>query len=260
MTKGDLDGKIAAITGAGSGIGKATALMFLAEGARVVAADLYDDRLGQLKKDVGSQGFDASRLVTISGDASNYAFAGSVVASAVERFGRLDVLVNNAGGSMGFGGTAFIDLQKEKWDLTLANNLYTTLNCTQHALRYMIPQRSGNIVNLGSTQGLGDSNVGGDLFAVYAAAKAGIIEFTKAIAREVAQYKIRVNCVSPGLIKTGFFEKVTPEFINGMVSKTPWKRWGEPEEIARVILFYVSDESDYITGQNICVSGGQVMH
>lgn len=260
MTKGDLDGKIAAITGAGSGIGKATTLMFLAEGARVVAADLYDDRLGQLKKDVGSQGFDASRLVTISGDASNYTFAGSVVASAVKRFGRLDILVNNAGGSMGFGGTAFIDLQKEKWDITLANNLYTTLNCTQHALRCMIPQRSGNIVNLGSTQGLGDSNVGGDLFAVYAAAKAGIIEFTKAIAREVAQYKIRVNCVSPGLIRTGFFEKVTPEFINGMVSKTPWKRWGEPEEIARVILFYVSDESDYITGQNICVSGGQVMH
>jgi NAD(P)-dependent dehydrogenase (short-subunit alcohol dehydrogenase family) len=124
----------------------------------------------------------------------------------------------------------------------------------------MIPRKSGNIVNLGSTQGLGDSNVGGDLFAVYAAAKAGIIEFTRAIAREVAPYKIRVNCVSPGLIKTGFFQKVSPEFIDAAVKKTPWKRWGEPDEIARVILFYVSDESDYITGQNICVSGGQVMH
>jgi len=76
----------------------------------------------------------------------------------------------------------------------------------------------------------------------------------------VAPYKIRVNCVSPGLIKTGFFQKVSPEFIDAMVTKTPWKRWGEPNEIARVILFYVSDESDYITGQNICVSGGQVMH
>jgi NAD(P)-dependent dehydrogenase (short-subunit alcohol dehydrogenase family) len=260
MAKAVLDGKVAVITGAGSGIGKATTLMFLAEGACVAAADLYTDRLTMLVKEAASKGHDTSRLLTFPGNASEYAFAESLIASAVERLGKLDILVNNAGGSMGFGGTPFVDLAKEKWDLTLANNLYTTLNCTQHALRYMIPKRSGNIVNLGSTQGLGDSNVGGDLFAVYAAAKAGIIEFTKAIAREVAQYRIRVNCVSPGLIKTGFFEKVSPDFIEGMVSKTPWKRWGEPEEIARVILFYVSDESDYITGQNICVSGGQVMH
>lgn len=132
---------------------------------------------------------------------------------------------------MGFGGTAFVNLGQEKWEMTLANNLYTTLNCTQHALKHMIPRKSGNIVNLGSTQGLGDSNVGGDLFAVYAAAKAGIIEFTKAIAREVAPYKIRVNCVSPGLIKTGFFQKVSPEFIDVMVTKTPWKRWANPTRL-----------------------------
>jgi len=260
MGNGTLAGKAAVITGAGSGIGKATTLMFLAEGATVAGADLYGDRLAQLRVDAETRGFEPSRLLTLAGDVSDYEFAGSLVKSAVEQFGKLDVLVNNAGGSMGFGGTDFVDLDRQKWDLTLANNLYSALNCTQHALRHMIPRGSGNIVNLGSTQGLGDSNVGGDLFAVYAAAKAGIIAFTKAIAREVAPYKIRVNCVSPGLIKTGFFQKVTPEFIDAAVKKTPWKRWGEPDEIARVILFYVSDESDYITGQNICVSGGQVMH
>lgn len=260
MSNGKLAGRTAVITGAGSGIGKSTALMFLAEGASVVVGDLYHDRLENLKEEVASLDMDPSRILIMSGDAGKYEFAGEMVEAAVKRFGRIDILVNNAGGSMGFGGTAFVDLERTKWDVTLANNLYTTLNCTQHALRHMIPQASGNIVNLGSTQGLGDSNVGGDLFAVYAAAKAGVIEFTKAIAREVAQYKIRVNCVSPGLIRTGFFQKVTPEFIEAAVKKTPWKRWGEPEEIARVILFYVSDESDYITGQNICVSGGQVMH
>ncbi len=259
MSNEKLAGRTAIITGAGSGIGKATVLTFLAEGANVASADLYEDRLTQLRAEVEGRGIDSSRILTITGDASKYDFAGALVDGAVKRFGRLDVLVNNAGGSMGFGGTAFVDLERSKWDLTLANNLYTALNCTQHALRYMIPQKSGNIVNLGSTQGLGDSNVGGDLFAVYAAAKAGIIQFTKAIAREVAPNKIRVNCVSPGLIRTRFFQKVTPEFIEAAVKKTPWKRWGEPEEISRVILFLVSDESDYITGQNICVSGGQVM-
>jgi NAD(P)-dependent dehydrogenase (short-subunit alcohol dehydrogenase family) len=260
MGNGSLTGKTAVITGTGSGIGRATALMFLAEGANVAGADLYADRLDQLRAEVDARGLDGAKLETIPGDASDYDFAGTLVSAAVKQFGKLDILVNNAGGSMGFGGTAFVDLEREKWDLTLATNLYTALNCTQHALKQMIPQRSGNIVNLGSTQGLGDSNVGGDLFAVYAAAKAGIIEFTKAIAREVAPYRIRVNCVSPGLIKTGFFQKVSPEFIDATVKKTPWKRWGEPDEIARVILFYVSDESDYITGQNICISGGQVMH
>lgn len=259
MSNGKLTGRTAVVTGAGSGIGKATTLMFLAEGANVVGADLYEDRLERLREDAAAIDIDTSRVLGMPGDASNYDFARVLIDGAVKRFGRLDVLVNNAGGSMGFGGTVFVDLERSKWDLTLANNLYTALNCTQHALRHMIPQRSGNIVNLGSTQGLGDSNVGGDLFAVYAAAKAGIIAFTKAIAREAAPYKIRVNCVSPGLIKTGFFQKVTPEFIETAVQRTPWKRWGEPEEIARVILFYVSDESDYITGQNICVSGGQVM-
>jgi 3-oxoacyl-[acyl-carrier protein] reductase len=260
MGNGTLAGRTAVITGAGSGIGRATTLMFLAEGASVAGADLYEDRLVQLKEDAKARGIEDSRLLTIPGDASRYDFAGALIEGAIKQFGKLDILVNNAGGSMGFGGTAFVDLEREKWDLTLANNLYTALNCTQHALRHMIPRKSGNIVNLGSTQGLGDSNVGGDLFAVYAAAKAGIIEFTKAIAREAAPCKIRVNCVSPGLIKTGFFQKVSPEFIDAAVKKTPWKRWGEPDEIARVILFYVSDESDYITGQNICVSGGQVMH
>jgi 2-hydroxycyclohexanecarboxyl-CoA dehydrogenase len=260
MGNGTLQGKTAVITGAGSGIGRATALMFLAGGASVAGADLYEDRLVQLRADARARGVEDSRLLTVPGDASKYDFAGSLIENTVRQFGKLDILVNNAGGSMGFGGTPFVDLEREKWDLTLANNLYTALNCTQHALRHMIPRKSGNIVNLGSTQGLGDSNVGGDLFAVYAAAKAGIIEFTKAIAREVAPYRIRVNCVSPGLIKTGFFQKVTPEFIDAAVKKTPWKRWGEPDEIARVIAFYVSDESDYITGQNICVSGGQVMH
>lgn len=260
MESAALEGKVAVVTGGGSGIGRATALALLDQGAAVAVGDLYADRLERLRGEVEARPTGAGKLLTIQGDVSVYETAGSLIESTVDRFGKLDILVNNAGGSMGFGGIPFADLDREKWDLTLQTNLYTALNCTQHALKHMIPQRSGNIVNLGSTQGLGDSNVGGDLFAVYAAAKAGIIEFTKAIAREVAQYRIRVNCVSPGLIRTGFFQKVSPEFIEGMVKKTPWKRWGEPEEIARVILFYVSDASDYITGQNICVSGGQVMH
>ncbi len=260
MNSGVLSGKVAVITGMGSGIGKGTALKFLAEGARIAGADLYEDRLAQFEEDAASLGLDSSKLLTITGDASDYEFAGSLMDEAVEKFGKLDILMNNAGGSAGFGGTPFSDLDRKAWDITIDTNLYTTFSCTKNALRYMIPQKSGNIINLGSTQGLGDSNVGGDLFAVYAAAKAGVIAFTKAIAREVAQYKIRVNCISPGLIRTGFFQKITPEFIEASLNKTPWKRIGEPEDIARTALFLVSDDSDFITGQNICVSGGLVMH
>jgi len=160
MDNETLKGKMVVITGAGSGIGKATTLMFLAEGASVAGADLYGDRLVQLRDEARALGVEDSRLITVAGDASRYEFAGSLVEGAIREFGKLDVLVNNAGGSMGFGGTAFVNLGQEKWEMTLANNLYTTLNCTQHALKHMIPRKSGNIVNLGSTQGLGDSNVG----------------------------------------------------------------------------------------------------
>jgi NAD(P)-dependent dehydrogenase (short-subunit alcohol dehydrogenase family) len=254
-----LSGRTVAITGIGSGIGKSIALRFLTEGAKLAGVDLYEERLDQFRKDAESLGLDPSRVLTIAGDASDFEFAGTLIDRAVERFGRLDIFINNAGGSMGFGGTAFNDLDRKAWDLTIDTNLYTTLNCTKHALRYMIPQKSGNIVNLSSVQGLGDSNIGGDRFAVYAAAKAGVIAFTRAIAREVAQYRIRVNCISPGLVRTGFLQKTTSEFIEATLKKTPWGRMGEPEDIARTALFLVSDDSDFITGQNICVSGGLVM-
>ena len=128
-----LSGRTVAITGIGSGIGKSTALRFLAEGARLVGADLYEERLTQFREDAESLGLDPSMILTMTGDASDYGFAGTLIDRAVERFGKLDILMNNAGGSMGFGGTTFNELDRNAWDLTIETNLYTTLNCTKHA-------------------------------------------------------------------------------------------------------------------------------
>jgi 3-oxoacyl-[acyl-carrier protein] reductase len=255
-----LTGKAAIITGGGSGIGRAIAQKYLKAGATISLADLYQDRLASFQDDVKKDGVDESRILTLSGDASNYDFAADLIRETKKKFGRIDILVNNAGGSYGVGGVDFVKMEEKAWDITINGNLYSMLNCVKHALPVMIEQRSGRIINLGSTTGMGDSVDGGDGLSVYAACKAGVIAFTKAVAREVGRYGINVNAISPGIVRTRVFERLSREYIDGLVSKTPLGRIAEPEDIANIALFLASDEASFLTGQNICPSGGLVMH
>lgn len=257
-----LTGKVAVITGGGSGIGRSIAQKYLEAGASVSLADLYEDRLVSFKEDMrnAAKKIDGSRILTLSGDASNYDFAGELIRETRRIFGRIDILVNNAGGSYGVGGVEFVKMEKRAWDITINGNLYSTLNCVKHVLPIMMEQRSGRIINLGSTTGMGDSADGGDGLAVYAACKAGVIAFTKAIAREVGSFGINVNSISPGIVRTRVFERLSREYIDGLVSKTPLGRIAEPVDIANIALFLASDESSFLTGENICPSGGLVMH
>lgn len=257
-----LTSKVAIITGGGSGIGRAIAQKYLEAGASVSLADLYEDRLVSFKEDMrkAREVIDASRILTLSGDVSNYDFAAELIHETKKTFGRIDILVNNAGGSYGVGGVDFEKTEKKAWDITINGNLYSTLNCVKHVLPIMMERKSGRIINLGSTTGMGDSADGGDGLAVYAACKAGVIAFTKAIAREVGSYGINVNSISPGIVRTRVFERLSREYIDGLVRKTPLGRIAEPEDIANVALFLASDQSSFLTGENICPSGGLVMH
>ncbi len=255
-----LDGKVSVVSGIGSGIGRGIALKFLQAGASVVGADRHEDRLNSIIEEAKRMGIDTSKLVTMMGDVSNYEFAGSLIGSATKRFASLDILVNNVGGSAPYSNKSFTELGETAWRDTINENLITVLNCSKLVLPQMISQRMGKIVNISSITGMGDSADGGDLYSVYAATKAGVIAFTKALARELAQYRINVNCVSPGIVRTRFFEKVSKDVIEGYLKKIPWGRVGEPDDIANVVLFLASKEADYITGENVAISGGLVMH
>ncbi len=255
-----LSGKVAVITGGGSGIGREIARKYLHAGASVSLADLYEDRLLSFKEGAKSMKLEESKILTFRGDVSDYDFAGELIQKTEKEFGKIDILVNNAGGSYGVGGVEFARTEKKSWDITVNGNLYSMFNCVKHTLPLMMDRKYGRIINLGSTTGMGDSADGGDKLAVYAACKAGVIAFTKAIAREVGSFGINVNSISPGIVRTRVFERLSREYIDGLVSKTPLGRIAEPEDIANVALFLVSDQSSFITGQNICPTGGLVMH
>lgn len=262
MENSFLTGKVAIITGGGSGIGRAIAQKYLEAGANISLADLYGDRLTSFKEDVSKSKRELgdSNFLMLAGDVSSYDFAGELIRETKRTFGRIDILVNNAGGSYGVGGIDFAKTEKKAWDTTINGNLYSTLNCVRHVLPIMMEQKVGRIINLGSTTGMGDSVDGGDGLAVYAACKAAVIAFTKAVAREVGSFGINVNSISPGIVRTRVFERLSREYIDGLVDKTPLGRIAEPDDIANVALFLASDQSSFMTGQNLCPSGGLVMH
>jgi NAD(P)-dependent dehydrogenase (short-subunit alcohol dehydrogenase family) len=258
-----LEGRVAVVTGAGSGIGWGIGLKLLRSGAKLALSDLYDERLYEFRKQAVNFGMKDSDLFCLAGDLSDTNFVRSFVQKTSETFGKVDILVNNAGGSYGFAGRPFVTQIREDWDIVMNGNLYTTLNCTRFVLPTMIERKYGKIVNIGSTAGIGDSVTSGKNAAMYSVAKAGVIQFTRAIAREAAEYGINVNCVSPGLVRTRIFERSSSEQVTHLtdfVKQTPLGRIGEPEDIANVVLFLVSESANWLTGQNICVSGGMVMH
>jgi NAD(P)-dependent dehydrogenase (short-subunit alcohol dehydrogenase family) len=255
---GRLDDKVAIVTGGASGFGRATALRFGREGARVVVVDLDEPRGTAVVDELQSAG-SAGALVV--GDVSQLEVAREAVRTALDAFGRLDVLVNNAGIVQGDDRDTW-DTTEEKWDQVLQVNLRSVFVCSKAAIPVMLEHGGGSIVNVASIAA--SVCTGG---AAYAASKGAILSYTRHTARELARRGVRMNAVSPGFMRTpmttgereGLDLDAQEERVAGFASHLPMKRMGAMDDIADAILFLASDEAGYITGQEVIVDGGYVV-
>jgi 3-oxoacyl-[acyl-carrier protein] reductase len=241
-----LEGKTAIVTGASRGIGKAIALCFASEGCNVAFTDLFEDEnMKATEAELLAMGVKAKGYAS---DASNYGDTERVVNQIVEDFSGVDVLVNNAGITK---DTLLMRMSEEQWDAVINVNLKSVFNFTKAAQRSMLKQKGGSIINLSSVVGVsgnaGQSN--------YSASKAGIIGFTKSIARELGSRGIRSNAIAPGFIITEMTGKIPEDARKAWEESIPMKRGGTPEEVAKVALFLASDLSSYVSGQVISVCG-----
>ena len=251
MVQFELSNKVAIVTGARGGIGKVIALEFAKAGADVAVCDriVDDGRLESVAEEIKSLGRHSLAVAT---DVRIPEEVDNLVKQTVDRFGRIDILVNNAGGS-------FVCLVEEMtpngWDTIININLKGTFLCSQAAGKVMIQQKKGKIINIASADGIN----GSPRMAHYGAAKAGIINFTKSLAVEWAQYNINVNSIAPGPIETEAADtlgRLTPEERQEQTKAIPLKRRGRPQDVAYAALFLASEASSYITGETIVVQGG----
>ena len=243
---GRLDGRVSLVTGASRGIGRAIARALAVEGAIVFAGARDEARLADVVRECGEAG---GKAVALALDVADRASVDAALAKILEAHGRLDHLVNNAGITR---DNLLLRMKKDEWDQVIATNLTGTYLCTQAALKPMLKQRSGRIVNVTSVVGV-TGNAGQ---ANYAASKAGIIGFTKAVAREVASRSITVNAVAPGFIDTDMTAALGDKARESLTASIPLGRVGRPEDIANAVAFLVSDAAAYITGQVLGVDGG----
>ena len=238
-----LENKVAVVTGGAMGNGKGIVDVFVKYGAKVAILD-YSDEIAKVVNNDNIIGFKV--------DIRDKNTVKAAIDKVVEKFGKIDILVNNAGITR---DGLLMRMKESDWDAVLATNLKGVFNCTKAAVKYMMKQRSGKIVSISSVSGVW-GNAGQ---ANYAAAKAGILGFTKSVAKEVASRGICVNAVAPGAIKTPMTAVLSEKVIEGMLASIPLGRLGEPSDIAKAIVFLSSADSDYITGQTLHVDGGMVM-
>ena len=244
-----LENKVALVTGAARGIGKAIALTLAGEGADIAVSDVNLEGAESAAEEIESRG----RQTLVSRmDVSKIKEVNEMVDKILDKFGRIDILINNAGIT---ADSLLIRMKEADWDKVIEINLKGSFNCLKAVAKPMMKARSGKVVNMASVIGL-IGNVGQ---ANYAASKAGLIGLTKSSARELAPRGINVNAVAPGFIKTPMTERLSDEIKGEMCKQIPLNRFGAPEDVAKVVLFLVSDSAAYVTGQVINIDGGMVM-
>ncbi len=247
-----LEGKIALITGGGSGIGRASALRFAAEGASIVASDLSEASAVETVAAVREAGGEAT---AVAGDVVSSDDAKAMVQAAVDAYGKLDVLVNSAGVSGRVEGVS----HEEVWDKVMDVNLKGTYLVSWHAVPEMDAAGGGSIINLASIMALVGYPVGmGGGFNPYNASKGGVLQFTRNLAIDLARKNIRVNCICPGYVETNMTRRLTenPESYEALKGRHPMGRLGQPDDIANAALFLASDEAAFVTGAPLIVDGG----
>jgi 3-oxoacyl-[acyl-carrier protein] reductase len=244
-----LEGKTALITGASRGIGKSIALRFAQEGADIAITNIVDDdEFRTTIREIEALGVKAKGYVS---NAASFDDSQLVADKVIKDFSRIDILVNNAGITKDM---LLMRMTEDQWDSVIAVNLKSVFNLTKAVLLNMLKQKSGSIINMSSVVGVsgnaGQSN--------YSASKAGIIGFTKSIAKEIGSRNIRCNAIAPGFILTEMTEKLSEDVKNEWTNKIPLKRGGTPEDVANTALFLASELSSYVTGQTIHVCGGML--
>ena len=247
-----LEGKLAVVTGAANGIGRASALRFASEGANLAILDLEADGLDKVAEEARKGG---ATVLTIAGDCTDQKTVEEAFRKIYAEFGFIDVLMNNVGQSARERASEFYKSDPQVWRFVIDVSLMSTLIASRQVVPSMREAGRGKIVNVASNAGMA-GEVG---ISEYAAAKMGVIGFTRSLARELAPFKVNVNAVCPGVTKTRVIDRISEEFLEKIRASIPLGYFAEPEDIAAAAAFLASDDSRYMTGQSVVVDGGRWM-